>query len=76
MELLQGILTRRSIRSFSNQPVREEDIYKILEAAMKQLFNLPDPIEPLALVALGYPSEIPPQPTDRFKRDRIHIEKW
>ncbi|MCD6201931.1 MAG: nitroreductase family protein [Bacteroidales bacterium] len=44
--------------------------------AMRQLFNLPEHIEPLALVALGYPAETPDQPTDRYKPDRIHFETW
>ena len=34
METLQAILTRRSIRSYTEQPITEEALEKILEAAM------------------------------------------
>ncbi|NOZ13200.1 MAG: nitroreductase family protein [Acidobacteria bacterium] len=34
METLQAILTRRSIRSFTDEPVSEEQIHRIIEAGM------------------------------------------
>ncbi len=34
METMQAIMTRRSVRSFTAEPVREEQIKKLLEAAM------------------------------------------
>jgi len=33
MELLEGILTRRSVRSYSNEPVSDDDLRQILTAA-------------------------------------------
>ncbi len=44
--------------------------------AMKDLFRLPDHIEPLALVAMGEPAEHPPQPDDRYHPELIHWEQW
>jgi len=35
MELMEGILTRRSIRKFTNKPVSKEDINDLLKAAMQ-----------------------------------------
>jgi nitroreductase len=49
------------------------------EERMKQfqeLLGLPDNIKPNALVVVGYPKKIPPQPTDRFKKEKIHYNKW
>lgn len=36
-----------------------------------KLFNLPENIIPISLVAIGYPAESKEQP-DRFKEERIH----
>ena len=43
--------------------------------AFKELFELPDHIEPFALISIGYPAEVRPKP-DRYKQDKIHINKW
>ena len=43
--------------------------------AVHQLFRLPAHIIPFALVSLGYPAETKSTP-ERFKPDRIHLEKW
>jgi len=44
-------------------------------AGVKKLFNLPEPVIPFAVVALGYAKE-PPAPVDRFNPDYIHRNKW
>ena len=49
------------------------------EDRMKQfqeLLGLPENIKPNALVVVGYPKRIPPQPDDRFKKEKIHHNKW
>ena len=49
------------------------------EDRMKQfqeLLSLPENIKPNALVVVGYPEKLPPQPTDRFKKEKIHRNKW
>ena len=43
--------------------------------SMHSLFELPDHIKPFAIISLGYPAERKPMP-DRFKKERIHFEKW
>lgn len=43
--------------------------------AMKEIFNLPDNIQAFSIVAVGYPAENKETP-DRFKKERIHFEKW
>ena len=45
-------------------------------AGLQEMFELPDNIRPLSIVILGYPKEEPKQPTDRFKQEKIHWEKW
>ncbi len=39
------------------------------------LLNLPDHVVAFSLVCVGYPAE-KPEPVDRFKKDRIHFERW
>jgi nitroreductase len=42
---------------------------------LSKLFNLPQNIIPITLIALGYPNKsILPQ--ERFKEDRIHLNRW
>jgi nitroreductase len=43
--------------------------------AIARLFNLPEEVIPVSLIAVGYPDETIKQP-DRFKKDRIHYNKW
>ncbi|MDF1515191.1 MAG: nitroreductase family protein [Anaerolineae bacterium] len=42
---------------------------------IKSLFNIPDKIQPLNVIALGYPSEIKGR-ADRFNPDAIHKNTW
>ena len=42
----------------------------------QKLLGLPENIKPNALVVVGYPLQIPPQPKDRFRKEKIHYEKW
>lgn len=42
---------------------------------MTDLFGLPENIIPISLIALGCPNEKITQP-ERFKKERIHYEKW
>lgn len=48
----------------------EERMNKIIE-----LFNMPENIKPLGLVAVGYPDEEPKKP-ERFEPNKIHYEKY
>ena len=47
-------------------------------AGFRDLFDLPDTVNPLAFIVLGYPKEgtKPQDPPDRFREDRIHEERW
>ena len=49
---------------------REERI-----AAMKELLKLPTNVHAFSLIAVGMPDQQLPQP-ERFKPERIHINKW
>jgi nitroreductase len=42
---------------------------------MVRLFELPEHIVPMTLIALGYPNESFETP-ERFRQDRIHINGW
>ena len=44
-------------------------------AALRQILPLPDHIQPLCLVPLGYPAETK-GPVSRFEADRVHFEQW
>jgi len=44
-------------------------------AGMLKLLPLPEDVQPFALISLGIPAEIPPQP-ERFKPERIHFDRW
>ncbi|HZW04895.1 MAG TPA: nitroreductase family protein [Anaerolineaceae bacterium] len=44
-------------------------------ALAKRTAALPEPIEPVAIVAVGYPNETP-EAADRFMPERIHFETW
>lgn len=43
---------------------------------ISEYFNLPEHIRPIAIIVLGYPQNTPPQPEDRFKKNKIHWELW
>ena len=42
---------------------------------IKDVFNLPDNIIPVSMAVIGYPNENPEQPK-RYKKERVHINKW
>jgi nitroreductase len=42
---------------------------------LKELLNLPERVEPLSIVSLGYPAE-KKDPSDRYDKSRIHLNKW
>jgi nitroreductase len=42
---------------------------------IRKLFNLPNHIQPLSLIAVGYPDETKETP-DRFIPNRIHFNAW
>ncbi len=44
-------------------------------ALFKGLLAIPENIDPIALISLGYPAEQKP-PSDRFQPDRVHKERW
>jgi nitroreductase len=39
------------------------------------LFDLPEEIKPFSIIALGHPSEMPPQ-VDRFSLEKVHFNCW
>lgn len=43
--------------------------------AVKTLFNLPENIQPLSIIAIGYTNEQKAQP-ERFNKERIHYNNW
>jgi len=45
------------------------------KAGLKKLFNLPEHIQPFAVVSIGKPGEEKPVP-ERFKPERIHWNEW
>ncbi len=42
---------------------------------VRRLFKLPDHIQPLSLVSIGYPAEKKEQP-DRYRPERIHLNEF
>jgi len=45
------------------------------EAALREVFGIPQEIVPFAVVAVGYAAE-QPAPADRYQRERIHQGVW
>lgn len=44
-------------------------------APLRKMFNLPESITPLALIAVGYPAEsLPPQ--GKYNEAKVHYNKW
>lgn len=41
----------------------------------QSLFEIPDPVIPLAFVVLGYPAQTP-NSQSRFKPERVHRDRW
>jgi nitroreductase len=41
----------------------------------REVLNIPEKIYPFALVPMGHPEKIP-VPAERYKADRVHINKW
>lgn len=44
-------------------------------AGLRQLFNVPEKVIPFALVPIGYPAEHK-DPENRYREDRIHLNRW
>lgn len=44
-------------------------------ATMRDLFRLPDPILPVAVIAVGVPAE-EKEPRTRFRAEAVHRERW
>ncbi len=49
---------------------REERIRRL-----KEILALPEPVIPVAGIAIGWPGEVK-EPRTRFNRDYVHYEKW
>jgi nitroreductase len=49
---------------------KDERVWKI-----RELLGLPSKVIPLCVIAIGVPDEVKP-PSNRYKEDRIHQEKW
>ena len=43
--------------------------------AVRELLGLPDHVEPLGMIALGWPGESKP-PGERYDESRVHSERW
>ncbi len=43
--------------------------------ALHKIFSLPEHVTPFAVISLGYPDELKQKP-ERFRKERIHYEKW
>lgn len=43
--------------------------------AVKEVLGIPENVEPLNIITMGYPDENP-EPKDKWKEDNIHFQKW
>ena len=46
------------------------------EEAIKEIFKIPEDVRPQAVVALGYPREIPPKPPKYPMEVMVFFHKW
>jgi len=44
--------------------------------SLKEKFNMPETMLPIAIVTIGYPEEEPKTPHDRLNLDKVHWEKF
>ncbi len=44
--------------------------------AFRKAFGIPNNIEPMALIIVGYPTESPELETPRFDKSKVHWQKW
>lgn len=52
-------------------------VYPVEErmAKLRELLGIPEHINPFALISLGHPAE-EKEPADRYKKERVHQDKW
>lgn len=46
-----------------------------LMQSFRELFGLPEHVQPLAFVPFGWPAAVPTNP-DRYREDRVHFNRW
>lgn len=44
--------------------------------AFRKLFSIPEHVEPMALVILGYAKDSPSRAEDRFEPSKVHFQRW
>jgi len=49
---------------------------KIIEDSTRAALNLPENMQPVALVCIGYPDEVPEPKKPREIKEMIHMERW
>ena len=49
--------------------------FDVREDVLISLFDLPEGVVPLGMLAIGHPAEVP-APVDRYQPDRVHRERW
>lgn len=71
---LQNIMLAAKTKGLGSVWISVTPIKDRMEAVTK-IFNIPEYIKPLGMVAIGYTEKEPPQ-QDRFEPNKIHYEKY
>lgn len=45
-------------------------------SALREMFNMPETMLPIAIVTVGYPEEEPKTPQDRLNKEKVHWETF
>ncbi len=84
MDAIDAILSRRSIRKYTDIAARAKDIGAVWLGiyprdarveGMRRLLDIPDQVIPFALIPIGRPAEEKPR-EDRFIEERVHMDGW
>lgn len=73
MDFLKLVRARYSVRQYQNRPVEPEKVEQLLEA-VKAALGLPEHLEPVNILAVGYADGAPASP-ERWRTERIPLDE-
>ena len=73
---INNIMTRTSIRQYTDEPVSKADIETMLRAgAVAKVLKLPETFIPLCTIVIGHPAE-QPTPKDKWKPENVSYNEF
>ena len=75
MDFLELAKKRYSVRAYKPDPVEDDKLQSVLEAA-RELLGLPDDVEPIAFAPLGYPADQSGHNSRKSLKEMVRHEHW